>query len=405
MTSRERVAKAVDHELPDRIPLDVDGSLATGIHAFAYKELCDFVGLDLGPPRVYDIYQMLADVDDEFRHYFDIDVARVELLRPQFGHRIDRYRPWTAWNGMGLLMPAEFDPHEDDNGDLLIKDPRHQDGDWVARMPRHGYYFDPISKTGMSAELDLIDPDEYRKRLGPMADDDLEYAGQQARELHKHTDYALVGEFLGGCVGLPLGFGDVMVALATEPQWCREILLAGAEQGVANVKLYHEAVGDRCTAWLMSGSDYGTQKGELFRPETFEDLFAPAYKMVNDAVHAITTAKTMIHTCGSVRNIIGTIADAGFDILNPVQVTAANMDAAELKAEFGDRLVFWGGGINTQGTLPEGTPEEVAAQVHERCRIFGQGGGFVFAAIHNIQPDTPVENLVAMFAAVRSAKL
>ena len=402
MTNRERVEMAINHQPPDRIPIDVGGSYATGIHAFVYKELCEHVGLALGPPRVYDIYQMLADVDEEFRQHFNIDVARVEQLRPQFGHRIDRYKPWTAWNGMDLLMPAEFDPYEDDNGDLFINNPMNPQGDWVAHMTQDGYYFDPIRVTGMSAELNLIDPDEYRRRLGPMSDEDLEYAAKQARELHDNTDYALLGIFNGCSIYVPLDFGDWMVALATEPQWCREILLAGAEQGVENVRLYHQAVGDRCAAWLISGTDYGSQKSELFRPETFAEFYGPAYKLVNDAIHATTTAKSMIHTCGSVRYIMGALADAGCDIINPVQVTAANMDAAELKAEFGDRLVFWGGGVNTQGTLPEGTPQEVAAQVHERCQIFGRGGGFVFSAIHNIQPDTPVENLVAMFEAVKS---
>jgi len=403
MTSRERVEMAINHQPPDRIPIDVGGSYATGIHAFIYKKLCDHIGLDVGPPRVYDIYQMLADVDEEFRQYFNIDVARVEQLRPQFGHRIDRYKPWTSWNGMELRMPVEFDPYEDENGDLFINNPLNPEGDWVAHMPSKGYYFDPIRATGMSAELNLIDPDEYRRRLGPISDEDLECAAQQARELYENTDYALLGMFQGCSIGIPLSFGDWMVALAQEPDWCREILLAGAEQGVENVKLYHQAVGDRCAAWLISGTDYGSQRGELFRPEVFEDLYVPAYRIVNDAIHATTTSKSMIHTCGSVRQILGPLADAGCDIINPVQVTAANMDAAELKAEFGDRLVFWGGGVDTQGTLPEASPEEVATQVHERCHIFGQGGGFVFGAIHNIQPDTPVENLMAMFSAVKSA--
>ncbi len=424
MTSRERVQLAINHQQPDRIPIDVGGSVVTGIHVFTYKALCDYVGLEVGPPRVFDVWQMLADVDEQFRQYFGIDVARVGLLRVSFGFRNDRFKLWKAWNGMEMLMPAEFEPYQDARGDFLIKDAAtleaerkgrapdggyydvaHPEAGWTARMPREGYYFDVIGETLMSGELELVDPDEYRKSLRPVPDDDLEYMAKQAKELYETTDYALLADIRSCGVGLPLNFCDWMVAVATEREWCREILLAGAEHGVELMKLYHQALGDRCAVWRISGTDFGSQRGELFRPEIFEDLYVRPFRMVNDAIHSLTSAKTMIHTCGSVRNIIGAIADAGFDILNPVQTTAANMDPAELKAEFGDRLVFWGGGVETQGTLPDGTPEQVAAQVRERCEIFGRGGGFVFNTVHNIQANVPPENLVAMFEAVRSVQL
>lgn len=402
MTSRERVLKAISHEQPDRVPIDLGGSRVTGISVFAYHALCRHLRLEVGPPRVYDVYQMLAEVDEEVRARFGIDVAPVHQLRPEFGLRSDRFRPWRLWDGTDVLMPDEFDPVTDERGDLLIRHARRPDGPFVGRMPRNGFYFDMIADTGMSATLDLPDPDEYAKALQPLDDETLEHASRVSRELFESTDYALLGEFWAGGLGLPLSFGDQMTALATEPQWCAEVLAATAEVAVESARGYHQAVGERCVAWLISGHDYGTQRGELFRPELFAELFAPNYKRINDWVHQHTGAKTFYHSCGSNRDLLPIFVEMGVDIFNPVQVTAARMEAGELAEEFGGKLVFWGGGVNTQSTLPHGTPRQVAAEAAERCRVFGASGGFIFSAIHNVQAGTPPENLTAALDAVRA---
>ena len=400
MTSRERVTLALNHRRPDRVPIDLGGSRVTGISVFAYHDLCRHAGLPEEPPRVYDVFQMLAEVQEPFRQRFHVDTVPVPQLRPEYGLRMDRWRPWRLWDGTEVMMPAEFSPEEDPSGDLLIRDARDPGGPYVARMPRGGYYFDTIGQTTMSAELTLPDPARHAASLRPLDDEALEFAARRSRELHQSTDYALIGEFWAGGLGLPLSFGDQMLALATEPTWCAEILEALADSAIQSARLYKQAVGERCVAWLVSGYDYGTQRGELFRPELFAELFAPNFKRINDWIHQSTGAKTFYHSCGSNRALLPIFVEMGVDIFNPVQVTARNMAAAELAREFAGKLVFWGGGADTQSTLPHGTPEEVVAQALERCRTFGPDGGFVFNPIHNVQAKTPPRNLAAMLDAV-----
>jgi uroporphyrinogen-III decarboxylase len=164
-----------------------------------------------------------------------------------------------------------------------------------------------------------------------------------------------------------------------------------------------EAVGDRVAVVHLTGTDFAGQQGPLFDPQIYRDLYKPFHKQLIDWVHANTGWKAFIHSCGSVRALIPDFIEAGFDILNPLQCSAADMDPATLKSEFGDQLVFWGGGVDVQQTLPFGTPAAVGEQVQEQVQIFGRGGGYIFAAVHNIQALVPTENLMAMFAAVRTA--
>ena len=155
------------------------------------------------------------------------------------------------------------------------------------------------------------------------------------------------------------------------------------------------------TTVYVTGTDFGAQNGPLISPAIYRELFQPFHRRVNDWIHEHTTWKTFIHSCGSVFDLIPDFIAAGFDILNPVQTSAARMDPEVLKKKFGDRIIFWGGGVDTQKTLPFGTPDDVCRQVRERLKTFGTGGGFVFAAVHNIQACTPVGNLLAMYDTVK----
>jgi uroporphyrinogen-III decarboxylase len=197
-------------------------------------------------------------------------------------------------------------------------------------------------------------------------------------------------------------FDDWLVAHITHPWYIKEINARHAARIVENLELLRQAVGDRITAVYVSGTDFGTQRGEFFSPDIYRELYLPYHRQINDWVHANTKWKTFLHCCGSVYRLIPHFIEAGVDILNPVQCSAANMAPDRLKREFGDRLVLWGGGVDTQKTLPFGTPEEVRAEVTERIRALAPGGGYVFNAVHNIQAKTPVENLLAMFAAAQA---
>ena len=164
-------------------------------------------------------------------------------------------------------------------------------------------------------------------------------------------------------------------------------------------------MGDKIDVVTVSGTDFGCQRGPMISPALYRSLWKPFHRQINDWIHQNTPWKTFFHTCGSVTAFLEDFIDAGVDILNPVQCSAAGMDAATLKARFGSRLVFWGGGVNTQETLPFGTPEQVRAEVAERIRVFNQDGGFVFNTIHNIQAKTPAENVLALFETVAGRSL
>jgi uroporphyrinogen-III decarboxylase len=173
------------------------------------------------------------------------------------------------------------------------------------------------------------------------------------------------------------------------------------EVALANLERLAAALGDRVQVTLVTGTDFGAQAGAFISPQSYRDLYQPFHRAINDWVHRHTSWKTFIHSCGAVLELIPDFIASGFDILNPVQVNAAGMIPATLKERYGDRLVFWGGGVDTQRTLPFGTPAQVREKVRESLETFGRGGGYIFAAVHNIQAGVPTENLLALFEAVR----
>ena len=214
-------------------------------------------------------------------------------------------------------------------------------------------------------------------------------------------DIALVP---GPWVKHPKGIRDVAewyMSTVTRKDYVLQVFERQCEIAMENLPRVYDAVGDRVTVAWISGTDFGSQNSCFISPRAFRTLYKPFYTRVNAWIHAHTPWKTFIHSCGSIQPLIPDIIEAGFDILNPVQTSAANMDPAELKARFGSQVTFWGGGVDTQHALPFGTPDEVRAQVRERLRIFGKGGGFVFNPIHNVQAKVPVGNLLAMYETVR----
>ncbi len=189
------------------------------------------------------------------------------------------------------------------------------------------------------------------------------------------------------------------------PEYIKEIFELQCEIALKNLELSYQAVGDRIDVVIISGTDFGAQDGPFISPDMFREFYKPFYKKINDWIHKNTPWKTFYHSCGSIFALLDDFVEMGVDILNPVQTSAKDMNPRILKEKYGDKLVFWGGGVDTQKTLPFGSPEEVRNEVTERCRIFGKGGGFVFATIHNIQSNVPIENLIAMFQAVQEFKL
>ena len=397
MSSRERVLAAVNHSEPDRVPLDLGGSRVTGIDAGAYVALRAALGLDGGPPQVVDVWQMLAWVERPVVEALEADALPVPYLTGPFGLRVDAWRPWrlddpdSADSGVAVQMPANFAPVADEEGSLCL----YQDGNLVAKKAPSSIYYDRM------VEFEVYDPlppvESWPMPL--FSGEELTWRRSWAETLRRETDKALIGDF-GPILGRWGSYQEWMLNIAADPDYVLAFYERKIEALLRNMALYADAVGDNIDiVWL--GEDFGTQKGLMISPATFRRMVAPYYKRLFDWVHSHTSWKVLFHCCGAIYPIIGTLIECGVDILNPVQTSAAGMDPARLKAEFGDRLTFWGGGVDTQHMLPLGSLEEIRAQVAERIRIFGPGGGFVFSPVHNIQRDVTPERLLALYRAVR----
>jgi uroporphyrinogen-III decarboxylase len=269
-------------------------------------------------------------------------------------------------------------------------------------MPKDGYYFD--NRAGLSSDPDFIPPSIESLRNSDwfrVEDKTLRYMQARAKLLRDTTDKALLC-FAQGLGAPSVGsLTDGLMLLVTEPEYIQDLMDLGAEIALDNLKLYWEALGDNIDIITISLRDYGVQNREMFSPRLFEKYFEPCYKAQCDWVHQHTPWKTYQHSCGSVPRLIEPMIRAGIDILNPVQTSAGGMDARYLKQTFGERIAFWGGGVDTQRVLSFGTPEDVRKDVKERIQSFGPGGGFVWAAIHNIQYNVPPENILAAIDTVR----
>jgi uroporphyrinogen-III decarboxylase len=279
-------------------------------------------------------------------------------------------------------------------------------------MPSTGFFFDTIvrQKPIDWSDLDPADNVEEYEPLAPEDLADLETDLAAAEATGRAVIAVLPGMALGDIAFVPApgledprGIRDISewyIAVSKLPHYVDEVFSKQVEVALENLELIHRQVGDRFDAVMTCGTDFGTQTSAFCSVETFENLWSPHYRRVNDWIHDNTGWKTFKHSCGSVERFMKSFIECGFDIINPVQCSAAHMEAEHLKREYGRDLVFWGGGVDTQHTLPFGTPDEVRVEVLERCEVFGAGGGFVFNAIHNVQAGTPVENVVAMVDAV-----
>ena len=419
MTSRERVRAAIRHQPSDRVPLDLASTPVTGIHASTYARLREALGFSKRRVKVEEPFQMLAEVDAEVADRLGVDTVAVQLPSTLFGFPNTNWKPLDFFDGTPLLVSEHFNVSLDVHGDWLM----HPQGDRAAapcaRLPKGEWFFDAIVRQAPDAERHL-DPRAFaEQQLSRYTDEQLRFLQQRADDLYRNTDKALVGCWWQGGIGdialvpglsvkHPKGIRDPQrwyEMLAERPDYIREIFEIQTEVAFENLKLYRQAVGDKIDVIVMSGTDFGTQRGPFCSPALYRDLWKPFHRRLNDWVHAHTPWKTFYHTCGSIVAFLEDFIEAGVDIINPVQCSAAGMEARGLKEKYGSRLVFWGGGVDTQQTLPFGAPAQVRAEVEERIRAFNQGGGFVFNAIHNIQAATPPENLVALFETVTGRPL
>jgi uroporphyrinogen decarboxylase len=373
MNHRERVRLALNHQEPDRIPIDLGATIVSSIVKKTYVELKQHLAMPLEDITMLDYVQQLPYVDEALLHHFDVDFRLVQL-------------PAATAVGVDIFEEGHYFAFIDRWGSKL-------------HMPKeNGLYFDwvefPIKEPTMAA-LDAYrwpEPDSIEMNA---------QLGEQAKYFYENTDYALVGSAVigGGIFEQParvMGLQNFMMALLTEPAFADRLMGTITDIYIESCNRYLDCVGpyiDVFTFW----DDMAGQNGWLIKPDLYRKLIKPKQKRLVEAIKQKTNAKLFYHSCGATRGLIPDLIEIGFDILNPVQVSAKNMNTKELKAEFGKDITFWGGGVDTQHVLPFGKPQEVVDEVKRRIDDLAPGGGFVFAAVHNIQALVPPENIVAAF--------
>jgi uroporphyrinogen decarboxylase len=373
MNSRERVMLALNHKEPDRIPIDLGGSICSSIHKSAYVELKKYLGMDLEEIKMADYVQQLPYLDEALLGHFGVDFRMVQL-------------PAATAADVDIFEEGDYYAFIDRWGSKL-------------HMPKEGgLYFDwvdfPIKEATMRA-LDNYtwpqpDPPEYNAQLR-----------EQARQLYRETDYALVGSAVigGGIFEQPartMGLENFFMALVSEPQFADRLMGQITDIYIESCDNYLEQVGEYLQVFTY-WDDVCGQNGWLIAPDVYRRMVKPKQRRLVEAIKRNTEAKIYYHSCGAVFDLIPDLIELGFDILNPVQVSARGMDSRRLKKEYGQDIVFWGGGVDTQHVLPFGRPEEVADEVKRRIDDLAPDGGFVFATVHNIQALVPPENIVAAF--------
>jgi len=416
MNSRERIQLALNHQEADRVPLDLGGCGQTGMHVSTVYALRQALKLDPPgtPVKIIESFQMLGEIRPDLQEILGVDAVGLGGTTNFFGFKNEDWKPWTTFDGTPVLVPALFNTESDENGEIFMYPQGDKSALPCAKMPNGGFYFDTVVRQP-SIDDAKLNVEDNLEEFGPVSMEDLEHLQRESEHLYNETDKALVmvlGGMAYGDIALvpgptlknPKGIRDMTewyMSTVTRQDYVRQVFERQCEIALENLPKIYAAVGDRVSVAWVSGTDFGAQNNCFISPKAFRSLYKPFYKRVNDWIHENTGWKTFIHSCGAILPIIPDIIEAGFDILNPVQTSAANMDPTVLKSRFGEQVTFWGGGVETQSTLPFGTPEQVRAQVRERLEIFGKGGGFVFNPIHNVQAKVPVENLLAMYETVR----
>jgi uroporphyrinogen decarboxylase len=400
MNSRERIIAAIRHQPVDRVPIDFGGTRQSGISVWAYVKLRERLGLG-NPrlPRVFDVYQMLADIEQDVAERFGSDCVALNRPAVAFGIRNENWKPLTFPDGLRAEVPGDFNPEADGKGGLVLK----RNGEEIAAMPRTGFYFDRFEKYPGALHPDLA---QWR---APRVDaSTFDHYHLEAEALYTQTDKAVVAAF-----GPPyelfngIGQGDFeewMMTFASEPEYVDDLYTELVDAWIENLRGFHAAVGDRVQV-IQIADDFGTQNAPFLSVDMFRERLLPAYKRGLDWIHANTSWKVLLHSDGAIVPLLPSIIEMGVDILNPVQTSATGMDPGRLKRDFGGRIAFWGGSCDAQGTFAHGTPDEVARETERNLSLLAPDSGLVCAPIHNIQANVDPDNIIALFDTAKSFRI
>ena len=413
MTPRENLRKTLNHEEPGRVVVDFGATPVTGIHVLVVEKLREHFGLERKPVRVHEPYQMLGEVEEDLLEAMGVDVVGISPPADMFGNPLEHWKQWrTPW-GQEVMIPGTFTVSVDQKGDTLIYPQGDISVQPCAKMPGAAFFFDALNRQLPLIE-DNLDPEDNVEEFSLLGEEDLVYWENAIGKASSGTR-GVVANFGGTGIGdialvpalnlkAPKGIRDVAdwyMSTLVRPDYLHYVFDRQTDVAIENLSRLKELAGNQVDVAYICGTDFGTQDSSFCSPETYQELYAPYYRKINHWIHEHTQWKTFKHSCGAVEPFMEHFIDSGFDIINPVQINAAGMDPGLLKDKYGERLVFWGGGADTQKVLPFGSPEEVKTHVLRECEILAPGGGFVFNTVHNIQANVPLRNVIAMLEAIR----
>jgi hypothetical protein len=412
-TSKQNFIKTINHQQPDKVVVDFGSTAVTGIHVLIVEKLREYYGLEKKPVKVIEPYQMLGEIETDLINAMSIDVIGLFSAKNMFGVANENWKVHKTLWGQEVMFPGNFNYTYNSNGDILM----YPEGDTSqppsGMMPRSGYFFDALDRQ-QPIDDSTLKVEDNLEEFGPVTEQDLAYWRNQVNSIENDSKAyvaSLGGTALGDIALVPVvglknpkgirGVEEWYISTLIREDFIKEIFDRQTDVAIENLKLLYDVIGNKIDVVFTCGTDFGTQNSTFCSPETFDRMWLPYYKKVNDWIHLNTSWKTFKHSCGAVEPLLKHFIEAGFDIINPVQINASGMDSRKLKKEYGDNLVFWGGGVDTQGAFAFGTPEQVKEQVKSQCEILNNNGGFVFNTVHNIQANVPFENVVAMLEALK----
>lgn len=409
MTSRERVLAALNHMEPDRIPVDLGGHRSSGISAIAYHRLRKHLGLPELTVRVYDMVQQLAIIDEDVLDLFGVDV--IEMGR---GFLLDDkdWKPWILPDGTPCEIPF-YTNLELRGEDWFILD---GSGTEVGVLKKGSLYFEQTLFPLMERGIENDHFEDLEEMLGKqiwsavahpgahleMDEQGLKEMGLRAKKLREKSDRAIVGLFGGNMFEIPqmlYRMDHYLLATGMYPDKVLELSEKLYQIHLKNLELWLSAVGPYIDVVLF-GDDLGGQQGPLISPDAYREFYKPYHKKLWGRAKELADVKVQLHCCGGIYELLDDLIEVGLDAVNPVQISCRGMDPERLKADFGERITFWGGGCDTQRILPLSSPSEISEHVQELTSIFSPGGGFVFQQVHNILANVSPENVVAMMDSI-----
>ena len=392
MTHRERIISALEHKEPDRIAVELGATESSGIMGIAYNNLKNYLGIT-GKTQIYDMMQMIAKVEMPVVEAVGSDAIAL-LIEPK------QWKSWSLQDGSAAQIPAKLNIQKKDNGEIVqLAD----DGTELARCPAGGIYFDPVFFPLVDAKT-VDDIDAAQKYFESFDwpsynDENFDDLRAKAQKLYNETDYAIVGNLWVHVLAAGMllrGYENFMMDMIANKPLVHHILEKQLEVYLPRVDKYIEAVGDYVQV-IQVNDDLGSQNSLLVSPDMYREMIKPYHKKLWRFIKEKSGKPLLLHSCGSIYELIPDLIEIGIDALNPIQVSAENMDSKKLKKEFGKDITSWGGGCDTQKVLGFASLEQIRDEVKRRVEDLASGGGFVFCQVHNIQANVPPENIMAMY--------